>query len=119
MSNRFRSARPEINNGPHLTIPVKTRTPLEAFELLKQGNPVDVMGGYYQEEGYAGDDFFMLDKTAKLHKLAEFRQLEEQCKADILAANAVISNHNQSIKDEQRKLEIEAAARQQTPPATT
>jgi len=115
---RFRQPQPEINRGPRLTIPVKTRTPLEAFQLLKQGNPVDVMGGYFQSEGYLGDDFFMLDKTAKLHKLAELRELEAACKADILAANAAISNHNQTINESIKEASRKAAEAVKEKPAT-
>lgn len=100
---RFRQPQPERNTGPHLTIPVKTRSPLEAMQLLKQGNPVDVMGGYFEQEGYVGDDFFMLDKIAKLHKLAELRQLEAAAKADIKEASDVINSHNQKVQDEIRK----------------
>lgn len=114
---KFREARPERNNGPHLTIPVKTRSPIEAFELLRQGNAVDVMGGYFEEQGYIGDDFFMLDKTAKLHKLAELREIERQAGEDILQANRDIITHNQKVQDEIRKQKSAAASGQQTQPA--
>lgn len=73
-------ANAEKNNGPKLTIPVKTRTPLEAFQMLRAGQPIDQVAGYYDEEGILEEDFWLMDKLAKLHKLAEYKEVMEQKK---------------------------------------
>lgn len=65
---------PEKNTGKSLTIPVKTRTPLEAFQMLRAGQPVDQIGQIYHDGGRLEKDFFMLDKVEKLHRLAELRE---------------------------------------------
>lgn len=74
---------PEKNNSPKLTIPVKTRTPLEAFKMLQAGQPVDQIGQMYHLQHKVDKDFFMMDKTEKLRKIAELRSRADICKTDI------------------------------------
>lgn len=88
-------AKSEANSGISLTIPVRTRTPLEAFELLRQGQPVDRVAGYYAEQGMDITNFFLLDKVEKLHKIAEFKQNEALLRAEI---DSAIINHQNQIK---------------------
>jgi len=89
-------AKGEKNSGPSLTIPVRTRSPIEAFEMLRQGQPVDRVAGYYAEQGMDITDFFLLDKVEKLHKIAQFKNDEALLRADIERS---ISIYNQQIKD--------------------
>lgn len=86
-------ATPQENNGLKLTIPVKTRTPLEAFTMLRQGQPIDTMAAYYSED--IKDDFWMMDKTAKLHKLAHLKADNTQREKDILLQEQEIATANQ------------------------
>jgi len=79
-------ATPERNNSPKLTMVVQTRSPLEAFNMLRMGHPIDQMAGYYQEKGMnIPDDFYMMDQIGKLHALAELREITMQKKSDIEA----------------------------------
>lgn len=74
---------PEKNNSPKMTIPVKTRTPLEAYKMLLAGQPIDQIGQMYHIDGKVDKDFFMMDKTEKLRKIAELRQQRDSTKGDI------------------------------------
>lgn len=74
-------ATPETRNNPKLTIVVKTRTPLEAFQMLRMGQPVDQQLGYYLEE-YEGKDLHLMDNIEKLHLLAHFKQLKATHQSD-------------------------------------
>lgn len=80
---KYGTATPEKNKGPKLTIPVKTRTPLEAYKMLLAGQPIDQIGQMYHIDGKVDKDFFMMDKTEKLRKLAELRQERDAAKGDI------------------------------------
>lgn len=73
----------EKNNSPKLTIPVKTRTPLEAYQMLLAGQPVDQIGQMYHVQDKVDKDFFMMDKTEKLRKIAELRAQSDTSKTDI------------------------------------
>lgn len=95
---------PEKNNGPKMTMPVKTRTPLEAFQMLRMGQPVDIAAGYYEENGMDIGDFHMLDKIGKLKKLAEFREMKEKLMGSIVEQKAAI---DEMEKAKQIKLEHE------------
>jgi len=77
------TAHAEVNRQPKLTIPVKTRTPLEAFQMLRAGQPLDQIGQVYHDRGEVGKDFFMMDKLEKLHKVAELRAQSAQYKDSI------------------------------------
>lgn len=65
-------ATPEPERGPKLTMVVKTRTPLEAFKILRMGQPVDQALGFYTQE-YQGKDLHLMDDIEKLHLLAYYR----------------------------------------------
>lgn len=80
---KFGTVTPERSRKPSLTINVRTRSPIEAFQMLRQGHPIDTMAAYYDEKGLVDQDFWMLDKTAKLHKLAELRTLEATLQSSI------------------------------------
>jgi len=96
-------ATPEKNNGPKLTIPVRTRTPLEAFQMLRQGQPIDIMAGYYEREGMIEKDFFMMDKLEKHHKIAELKQREYVAKQEALAIQQEYNDQQQILKNEADK----------------
>jgi len=85
-------ATPEKNLAKSLTIPVKTRTPIEAFRMLQAGQPVDVMLAYYQDQNGADQDLFMMDKVEKLHAIRRFKEMAETAKstyeADLVFYNA-------------------------------
>jgi len=51
--------------------------------MLRQGHPIDVTAGYFDEKGQISDDFWMLDKTSKLYRLAELREDEKHLQAEI------------------------------------
>jgi len=91
-------ATPEKNSGLKLTIPVRTRTPLEAFQMLRQGQPIDITAGYYERNGMIEKDFYMMDKLEKFHKIAELKMREKVAKQEI-------SLYNESIKQQQHDAE--------------
>lgn len=92
---------PERNTGNKLTIPVKTRSPIEAFKLLRQGQPIDRIAGYYEKEGLITKDFHFMDHIEKLHMLAEVRSLMDRSKTEIEAVTADYINNQNKLKDEQ------------------
>ncbi|WNK13958.1 MAG: hypothetical protein [Microvirus sp.] len=100
-------ATPEKNNGKKLTIPVKTRTPLEAFKMLAAGQPVDVAAGVYDDQGILPGSFYMMDTTAKLHALANIRQERDYYKNEI-------SNLSKQYQDEQNQAAAQQAAQAPT-----
>lgn len=75
-------AKPEYNSGVKITIPVRTRTPLEAFKMLEAGQPVDVMAGYYDKMGILEQDFQLMDHIDKLKALNRYKDLAEKHKTD-------------------------------------
>lgn len=75
-------AKAEVNNEPSLTIPAQTRTPLEAFKMLRAGQPIDLVQGYYEKKGLVTKDFYMMDKTERLRALAQFREQESMYRSD-------------------------------------
>jgi len=89
-------ATPEKNSGLKLTIPCRTRTPLEAFQMLRQGQPIDIMAGYYEREGMIEKDFYMMDKLEKFHKIAELKLREKVAKEE----NAAIMQHYNELKQQ-------------------
>jgi len=88
------TAKPEKNSGKKLTLPVKTRTPLEAYQMLVAGQPIDQIGEMYHVQGKVDKDFFMMDKLEKLHKIKELRAQSENAKGDI---QYYVSLYNESI----------------------
>lgn len=75
-------AKAEKNTSPSLTIPVRTRTPQEALDMLNAGQPIDQIGRGYHDQGLVGKDFFQMDKLDKLRKISELKQMESQAKKD-------------------------------------
>lgn len=104
MKPKFGNVTSHRTSSPSLTIPVKTRTPIEAFHMLRQGHPIDTMGAYYEEQGTLGSDFWMMDKTAKLHALAYLKADNAQRKSDIESQLAEIEANQ--IKQQQHDAEI-------------
>ena len=102
-------ATPEKNSGIKLALPVRTRTPLEAFQMLRQGQPIDIMAGYYEKEGMIEKDFYMMDKIEKLHKIAELKQREIVAKQEALAIQQEYNVQQQLINDEAKKASGEVA----------
>jgi len=97
---KYGIAKAEKNGNPSITMNVRTRTPLEAFQMLRQGQPIDVMAAYYEEQDQLTPDFWMLDKTAKLHALAYLKADNAQRELDIKSQIAEIeANHKQQQDD--------------------
>jgi len=92
---------PERNSGNKLTIPVKTRSPLEAFQMLRQGQTIDRIAGYYEKEGMITKDFHFMDRIEKLHMLADCRALMDRSKTEIEEAYSDYVNNQNKLKDEQ------------------
>jgi len=103
------NAKPEKNSGNKLTIPVKTRSPIEAVKMLRQGQPIDRIAGYYEKEGLITKDFHFMDRIEKLHMLAECRSLMDRSKTEIEAVTADYINNQNLLKNEQIKTAAEAA----------
>lgn len=97
---KYGTATPERNSGQKLTIPVKTRTPLEAYKMLLAGQPIDQIGQMYHIQGVLDKDFFMMDKTEKLRKLSELRTQRDQSKTDIEYYSQL---YNESLKAQQNE----------------
>jgi len=96
-------ATPEKNSGLKVTIPVRTRTPIEAFQMLRQGQPIDIMAGYYEREGMIEKDFYMMDKLEKFHKIAELKQREALAKQEIHAIQREYNEQQNNQKNEAAK----------------
>lgn len=107
------TAKPEKNTKPSITLLSRTRTPLEAFQMLRQGQTVDIMAGYYDTQQLLSKDFWMMDKTAKLHHLAELKTLEHELKKDIEFQKSAINQANQILKNEQENKQNNQVAKQQ------
>jgi len=95
------TATPERFNGRSITIPAQTRSPLEAFKMLRAGQPVDIMAGYYERQGMEIGDFHLKDKLEKLRILAEFRENLKRHQTDIETLTLQIQHDEQQEK--QRK----------------
>lgn len=107
------TARAQFNDGIQLTIPVKTRTPLEAFAMLQVGQPIDQAIGYYVPKDVIEKDFFFLDTVEKLHKLAEYRQRVADNESEIEAVVATYkANQKQQLDEQQAQQAAQQAAKQ-------
>lgn len=94
-------ATPETRENPKLTMVVKTRTPLEAFQLLRMGNPVDQALGFYAEQ-YKGKDLHLMDTIEKLHLLAHYREVVANHQTDYENQLTILKNlENERSKDNQ------------------
>lgn len=102
MALKKREAKPESNSKPSLTIPARTRSPIEAFRMLNAGQDIDVVAGYYDKDGTLPKDFHLMDKIEKLSLLSDLRQRKIQAKAEY---DQIINHFNQQkqIQDEQAK----------------
>jgi len=80
---KFPEAKSEPNNGQKMVIVVKTRSPMEAYHMLKAGLPIDQAIGYYMKEGMIDKDAWMMDTVEKLHLLAEVRERKAHLRSDI------------------------------------
>jgi len=107
-------ATPERNHSPKLTMVMSTRTPLQAFQMLRMGHPIDQIAGYYDQLGILEPDFYMMDKIQKLHALAAYRQQAADAKSDLdkYEAQAAAAKHEVEAKaaEEKRQAEILEAA---------
>lgn len=108
-------ASPEKNSGVKLTIPCRTRTPLEAFQMLRQGQPIDVMAGYYEKEGMIEKDFFLMDKLEKFHKVAELKMREKVAKQEIDAIQRQYNEQQTFLKNEADKQKADSEAAKAAP----
>jgi len=95
---------PERNSGNKLTIPVKTRSPLEAFKMLRQGQPIDRIAGYYEKEGMITKDFHFMDRIEKLHMLADCRALMDRSKTEIEAAYSDYVNNQNKLYEQNNQV---------------
>jgi len=95
---------PERNSGRKLTIPVKTRSPLEAFTMLRQGQQIDRIAGYYEKEGLIKKDFHFMDRIEKLHMLAECRALMDRSKTEIEAAYSDYVNNQNKLYEQSNQV---------------
>lgn len=97
------TAKPEVNSGKKLTLPARTMSPVEAYKALRQGQAIDQIGQLYHVSGHIDKDFFMMDKTEKLHKLQELREMRDHYKTDVEYWQGVYkealaaSNHNKNL----------------------
>jgi len=80
---KFPEAKSEPNNGQKMVMVIKTRSPMEAYHMLKAGLPIDQAIGYYMKEGMIEKDAWMLDTVEKLHLLAEVRERKAHLQSDI------------------------------------
>lgn len=95
------TAKPEVNSGKKLTLPARTMSPVEAYKALRQGQAIDQIGQMYHVSGHVDKDFFLMDKTEKLHKLQELRERRDIYKNDAeywlgVYKEALAANNNQS-----------------------
>lgn len=115
----FPQARPERNSGKKLTQIIQTRTPIDALKMLRAGQPIDQMLGYYVDRGEADKDVYMMDRLEKLHLLEELREQKRQAEEEIKQKLREAQNSNlNKIKDEQAAKQGQAAPTQapiQTP----
>jgi len=107
---RRKQATPEVNLHKSLTIPVKTRTPIEAFIMLRAGQPVDKMLAYYTDQNGADKDLFLMDKVEKLHAIRKYKDEAEYAKkqyqadyAEYQSAQAAAKAKADAEAEEKRK----------------
>lgn len=101
-------ATPETNLKKSLTIPVKTRSPLEAFQMLRAGQPVDQALAYYVDQNGEDKDLFLMDKVEKLHAISRFKTMAENAKMVYQSDLAEYNNQQAEVKKA-----AEEAAKQQ------
>jgi len=91
-------ATPERNSGEKLVLVVRTRTPLEAYNMLKAGQPVDQAIGWYQQqtEDVNPQDLFMMDTPQKLRYINELKERVAIQKSDV---ESITNEVKQSINN--------------------
>jgi len=106
-------AKPERRTGKSLTLPYRTNSVLDAIRAQAVGKPIDVMSGYYGEQGMdISGEFFMLDKLEKHHKIAEFKANKALLEAQVAEQLTQLKQ----IQDDKAK-EAEASAKQSPEPS--
>jgi len=101
----------ERNTKPSITMVIKTRTPLEAFQMLRMGQPIDTMAAYYDDKELLDKDFWMMDKTEKLHHLADLKKLESDLDRNItFYQDEIKTNHINKLNEQNAEI-----AKQSTP----
>jgi len=80
---KFPKAKPEPNNGQKMVMIVKTRSPMEAYQMLRQGMPIDQALGYYLKQGLVDKDVWLMDNVEKLHLLQRVREMKAGHQEDI------------------------------------
>lgn len=117
---KFPAAKPEQNSGKKLTQIIKTRTPIEALKMLRAGQPIDQMLGYYVDRGEAMPDVYRMDKLEKLHHLEELREQSRQAQEEIkqkLLETQLNSNLNNSNNEQTARQGQTAPTQSPTPDA--
>jgi len=97
ITRTFPQAKPQRNNGKKLTKLIQTRSPIDAMRMLRAGQPIDIMLGYYVDRGEATKDVYMMDKLEKLHLLEELKQNQLAIKSDI---EQKMREHQESLKQQ-------------------
>lgn len=116
---KFPAAKPEKNSGKKLTQIIKTRTPLEALKMLRAGQPIDQMLGYYVDRGEAMPDVYRMDKLEKLYLLEELREQSRQAQEEIKEKLSENSNLNNSNNEQTARQGQTAPTQSPTPDAPT
>jgi len=98
MKRIFPTAKPEYNSGKKMTQVIQTRTPLEALKMLRAGQPIDLMLGYFVDRGEATKDVYMMDRIEKLHLLEELKENQRQIKEDV---KQKMREQQESLKQQQ------------------
>lgn len=98
-------AKAEVNMHKSLTIPVRTRSPLEAFQMLRAGQPVDQALAYYVDQNGEEKDLFLMDKVEKLHAIAEFKSRADYAKK---VFESDLEEYNRQDMLQKQKAEAEA-----------
>jgi len=100
-------AKPESAKKIKLTIPARTITPLEAYEMYRMGQPIDAVAGYYDREDMLPDDFYMMDRIQKFHALAECRERMKETKKQALDLHAEVRELEKQENEARRLQEQE------------
>jgi len=109
MKRKFPVAKGSPTPKTKITQIIQTRTPMEAWKMLRAGQPIDQMLGYYVDRGEAEKDVYMMDKLDKLHLLTELKERSKMLKDEI---QTKVSDHNANLKqiEDERKSEAASAA---------
>jgi len=106
-------ARPEINNGKKLVAFVRTRSPLEAYQLLRAGQPIDQTIGWYQQQTNEVQDVSMMDTLAKLHYLSDLRDRVAIQRSDVEQMTQEVNQFQSSLIKQHEQTNAAAAQQEQ------